>query len=206
MTVYKTLMETPRFFSLIGISSRMPLTPFHLGFAWPTWMLNRRKLHFMSLSFGAMVPDLEVPVLTVVTPELEHARGLMHSYLGALTLDILVTLFIVYFIVPPVGRWFRGHTKTKWHIFAGIDVTKAPSDPLWASLSALIGTLSHVTLDALTHPYNPIFWPYMTDRNINFMPFGDSFLSSLVFMIPLGIIVIVMALLYWTKPAKGAAK
>jgi membrane-bound metal-dependent hydrolase YbcI (DUF457 family) len=183
----------------------MPLTPFHLGFAWPAWMVNKRKLHFMSLSFGAMVPDLEVPVLAFLTPELAHARAMMHSYLGALTFDVLVTLFIVYFLVPPVGRWFKGHAKTKWHIFAGVDVTKAPTDPLWALLSAVVGTLSHVTIDVFTHPYNPIFWPYMTDRNINLLLFGDNLLSSLVFMIPLGAIVVVMALLYWTKPAKARA-
>jgi membrane-bound metal-dependent hydrolase YbcI (DUF457 family) len=180
----------------------MPLTPFHLGFAWPVWMLNKQKLHFMSISFGAMVPDLEILVLAIITPEFRHARAFMHSYLGALTFDILVTLFIVYFIVPPIGRWFKRNTRTEWHVFAGVDVTLAPTDPLWALLSALIGTLSHVTLDVFTHPYNPIFWPYMTDKNINLMPFGDSLLSSLVFMIPLGVIVLAMAVLYWTKPSR----
>ncbi len=179
----------------------MPLSPFHLGFAWPVWMLNRKKLHFMSLSFGSMVPDIEVLPLMLLNGEGERARGPMHSFLGALTFDILVVMLIVFFIVPPVGRWVRRNSKERWHIFAGVDVTRAPTDIGWALLSALIGTLSHVIIDVFTHEYNPIFWPYFTQREINCMPFADSALSSLVFMVPMGIAVLGMALMYWTKPA-----
>jgi membrane-bound metal-dependent hydrolase YbcI (DUF457 family) len=182
----------------------MPLTPFHLGFAWPVWMLKRNKLHFMSLSFGAMIPDLEVLPLMVLNGEGERARGLMHSFLGALTFDILAVMFFVFFVVPPVGRWVMRHSKEKWHIFAGVDVTKAPTNIGWALVSAYIGTLSHIGLDFLTHEYNPIFWPYYTQRDMNWMPFQDSSLSSLALMVPLGIIVLAMTLMYWTKPFRGS--
>lgn len=178
----------------------MPVSPFHLGFAWPVWLLNRKKLHFMSLSFGAMVPDLEVLPIMLVNSEGERARGLMHSILGALTFDILVVMLIVFFIVPPVGRWVKRRSKEKWHIFAGVDVTRAPSNLMWALLSALIGTLSHVFIDTFTHTYNPIFWPYYLGRDINWMLFPDTFLSSLAFMIPLGIIAMILAMRYWTRP------
>ena len=178
----------------------MPLTPFHLGFAWPVWLTGRKKLHFMSLSFGAMIPDIEVIPMMIVSGEGEHSRALMHSVLGALTFDILVVMLFVLFIVPPIGRWVRRCSKEKWHIFAGKDVTLAPDNLGWALLSALIGTLSHVTIDLFTHIYNPIFWPYFTSRNINLMPFPGTFMSALVFMIPLGIIVMALALKYWTKP------
>jgi len=177
----------------------MPVSPFHLGFAWPVWMLNRRKLHFMSLSFGAMVPDLEVLPMMLLTSEGERARGLMHSILGALTFDILAVMLIVFFIVPPVGRWVKRRSRERWHIFAGVDVTRAPSNIGWALISALIGTVSHVTIDMFTHSYNPILWPYFTGRDINWMLFPDPLLSSMVFMIPLGFIVIAMALMHWTK-------
>ena len=159
----------------------MPLTPFHLGFAWPVWFLNRKKLHFMSLSLGAMVPDLEVPFMTLFTSEFAHARGIMHSILGALTIDILIALLIVYFFVPPIGRWIKRRSKEKWHIFAGVDVTRAPTDPLWALASAGIGTLSHVFIDLFTHEYNPIYWPYMTGMDINWMRFESYATSIIVF-------------------------
>ena len=155
----------------------MPLTPFHLGFAWPVWLLNRKKLHFMSLSFGAMVPDLEVLPLMLLNEEGAHARGLMHSLLGALTFDILVVMFIVFFVVPPVGRWVKRRSRERWHIF--------------------------VIIDMFTHVYNPIWWPYFTDRDINWMPFSDPFLSSLAFMIPLGTIALVLALRFWTRPFRA---
>ena len=28
--------------------------------------------------------------------------------------------------------------------------------------SALLGVLSHVLLDIFNHPYNPLFWPFLT--------------------------------------------
>jgi membrane-bound metal-dependent hydrolase YbcI (DUF457 family) len=180
----------------------MPVSPFHLAFAWPAWMIDKRRLHFMSLSFGAMVPDLEVLPMMLVTSEGERARGLMHSLLGALTFDILAVMLIVFFIVPPVGRWVRRHSKERWHIFAGKDITKAPTNIAWALFSALMGTLSHVTIDMFTHEYNPILWPYFTQHDINWMPFPDPALSSLLFMVPMGVIVLGMALMYWTKPTK----
>lgn len=189
-----------RFMPAEAVPYIMPVTPFHLGFAWPVWMLNRRKLHFMSLSFGAMVPDLEVLPMMLLNSEGGHARGLLHSVFGALTVDILIVMVCVFFIVPPVGRWVKSHSKEKWHLFAGKDVTLAPSNLGWALLSALIGTLSHVTIDMFTHIYNPILWPYYIGRDINWMPFADDFLSSLAFMIPLGIIALVLALKYWSKP------
>jgi membrane-bound metal-dependent hydrolase YbcI (DUF457 family) len=179
----------------------MPYTPFHLGFAWPVFMLNKRKLHFMCLSFGAMVPDLELMFLLSLGYGNEIARGPMHSLLGALTIDILIVLIIAYFLVPPIGRWFKRNTKYDWHIFAGVDVTRAPPNPAWAVVSAMIGTLSHVIIDVFTHTYNPLYWPY-TQHNPNWMLFGDRAESSLIFIIPLAVIIITMLLLYWTKKEK----
>jgi membrane-bound metal-dependent hydrolase YbcI (DUF457 family) len=178
----------------------MPVSPFHLGFAWPVWMLDRGRLHFMSLSFGSMVPDLEVIPMMLLNAEAGRGRGIMHSLLGAVTVDVLAVMLIVLFVVPPVGRWVKARSKERWHIFAGVDVTLAPQNILWALASALIGTLSHVLIDMFTHEYNPIFWPYRTDLDINWMPFPDSFLSSLAFMIPLGAIALSMAVRYWSRP------
>ncbi len=176
----------------------MPLTPFHLGIVWPIWLKARDKLHFVCLSFGAAVPDLEVLWMAPFVSEPEHARGLLHSFYGALTVDVIITLMVAYLLVPPLGRWLRKRAKNggeNWHIFAGVDITKAPKTPAWAVLSALIGTVSHVTLDLFTHKFNPIFYPYHLDKNINWLLFGDNYLSSLAFSVPLGIV-----LFYYSKP------
>ena len=179
----------------------MPYSPFHLGFAWPVWLLKRKKLHFMSLSIGSMIPDIGVLFMTVFyNSPTGRTRGFMHSIMGALTFDILAVMFAVFFIVPPIGRYVKAHSKHKWHIFAGEDVTLAPTNIGWALVSAYIGTTSHLLLDYLTHEYNPIFWPYFTERNMNWQFFGNNFESSVIFMIPLGIIALVLALRYWTRP------
>ncbi|MCK5310292.1 MAG: DUF4184 family protein [Thermoplasmata archaeon] len=178
----------------------MPLTPLHLGFAWPVWFLNRKKLHFMSLTMGSMIPDLEVLPMMFVDTVSGHARGLMHSYLGAFTFDILVTMLFVFFIIPPIGRLVKRHSKEKWHIFAGVDVTRPPKDLMWALGSALIGTVSHVTIDMFTHTYNPIFWPNDLQTTHNIILFGDVLTSTLIFVVPMFIIILVLALRFWTRP------
>jgi len=149
-----------------------------------------------------MAPDIEVIPMMLLNSEGQHARGLLHSILGALTIDILVALFFVYFIVPPVGRWVKSHSKEKWHIFAGRDVTRVPTDPLWALASAGIGTLSHVFIAMFTHKYNPIYWPYKIAFDINWMPFENDVTSTLVVAVPMSIIVLIMAMRYWTRPFK----
>ncbi len=180
----------------------MPITPLHLGLVWPIWLKGKDKLHFVCISLGSAVPDLEVLWMAPFASELEHARGLLHSFYGAFTIDVLITLMVAYLFVPPLGRWLRSRAREggeNWHIFAGMDITRPPKDIGWAVVSALIGTVSHVTLDVFTHLYNPIFYPYLTDRNINLLPFGDTIWTQLLFYIPLGIIMFYMLVKYWAK-------
>jgi membrane-bound metal-dependent hydrolase YbcI (DUF457 family) len=180
----------------------MPLTPLHLGFSMPAFMLNKHKLHFLCLCLGSMIPDLEIIPMIPFSSDLLHARGSMHSILGALTFDVLVVLFIVLFIAPPFGRWLKRHGKGKWCLFAGVDVTKPPTDLFWALGSALIGTMSHTSMDLFTHEYNPIFWPD-TSGEINWMFFGDRTTMYFIVALPLFIIVIAMLWLFWARPAKS---
>jgi len=159
----------------------------------------------MCLSWGAMIPDIELVFLMLLGVPHADARGAMHSLLGALTIDILIVLIIAYFLVPPIGRWFKKHIKHDWHIFAGIDVTRAPTNPAWALLSAGIGTVSHVILDIFTHDFNPVFWPSI--QNVSWLLFGVSLESMLVFTVPLAILFLVTLTLFWTrKPGKRPAK
>ncbi len=177
----------------------MPLTPFHLASVWPLWLKGKRKLHFVCISLGSAIPDIEVLLLSPFTGEREYARGLMHSYLGAFTIDVMITLVVAYLLVPPLGRWLRSRKGEDWHIFAGVDIARPPRDLGWAVVSALIGTVSHVTLDVFTHVYNPILFPYYTNQNINLLIFGDTIWTQLVFYVPLGIIMFYMLFKYWAK-------
>ena len=149
-----------------------------------------------------MAPDLEVLPMMFIDTASGHARGLMHSYLGAFTIDILATMFFVFFVIPPIGRFMKRRCKENWHIFAGVDVTRPPKDLMWALGSALIGTVSHVTIDLFTHTYNPIFWPYNLQTEYNIILFDDVLTSTLIFVVPMFIIILVLALRYWTRPFK----
>ena len=152
----------------------------------------------MCLSIGAMVPDLEIFPMMPFSSSPIYARGPMHSLLGALTFDIIVVLIFALLVIPPIGRWFKRNTKHNWHLFAGVDVTLAPTNIAWALASAGIGTLSHITMDVFTHSFNPIFWPYV-HNNVSWMLFGDKPMASLIVAIPLLVIILTMLLLYWTK-------
>lgn len=196
--LYNPYDEYDKYFILNINDDSMPYTPFHLGFAWPVWLTKKRKLNFMCLSFGAMIPDLELIFLMLLGHDSTSARGPLHSLLGALTVDIIIVLVLAYFFVPPIGRWFKRNTKNKWHIFAGVDVTKAPVNPMWALASAGIGTVSHVILDVFTHHYNPLFWPF-SRNNISWLLLGDRVESGLIFTIPLAIIFLTTLVLFWTK-------
>lgn len=157
----------------------------------------------MCLSFGAMIPDVELIFLMLLGVDSAAARGPLHSLLGALTIDILIVFIVAYFFVPPIGRWFKRNTQNKWHIFAGVDVTKAPTDPVWALASAGIGTVSHVIIDTFTHHHNPLLWPF-SHNNVSWLLLGDRIESSLIFTVPLAIIFLAALVLFWTKNGKRA--
>ena len=90
----------------------MPITPLHLGSVWPIWLKGKNKLHFVCISFGSAVPDLEVIWMAPFAGDAGHARGLLHSFYGALTIDLLITLMVAYLLVPPFGRWLRSRAFT----------------------------------------------------------------------------------------------
>jgi len=93
----------------------MPFTPLHLGFAWPVFMLSKRKLHFICLSFGAMIPDIEIFPLVPFSTNLGYARGPLHSLLGALTIAL------AFRTCAPWTAWL-GLARRRWKLLAAAAV------------------------------------------------------------------------------------
>ena len=138
----------------------MTLTPLHVAFV---WILNANprilRLGFAAMTIGSIVPDIE-PVITytlglsvfcgwdfpcTVAPD----RLVLHSILGAVTIDVALTFLVVKLLgLLRLERFgIRG--------FSGVKMDKA----FYAS--AAIGSVSHILIDWLHHTANPIFWPLM---------------------------------------------
>jgi hypothetical protein len=161
----------------------MTLLPLHVAFVWMLKVHPRmRWLSFAALTVGALVPDVEVLFsylfgLSVFCGwdfpcTLAPDRLVLHSFLGALTLDAILTLFFVKVIglMKPerFGIFGFSNIKFNWQFY----------------LSAAIGSLSHVVIDWLHHAANPIFWPLMLGQPASYyvdgllLPFMSAFAAS----------------------------
>jgi membrane-bound metal-dependent hydrolase YbcI (DUF457 family) len=144
-------------------------------------------LHFAALTVGALIPDIE-PVVAWIFGwsvfcgwdfpcSLAPERLVLHSILGALTIDTILTMLFVKMIGKlSLEKWgMRGFTNVKMDaaFFA----------------SAAIGSLSHVFVDWLHHPANPIFWPFLVDGSY----YVDGLLLSFLTVLPASILVAIIA-------------
>jgi membrane-bound metal-dependent hydrolase YbcI (DUF457 family) len=113
---------------------------------------------------GSMIPDIEVSVV-MVPVGLTPSRGLMHSLVGAVTVDAFLAILVTVFLYPLLVSWiFKLEKKDAVEkcLFSGMFV-----------LSALIGTLSHVVIDAIHHEYNPLLYPFNSQSFEAFMFLND---------------------------------
>lgn len=141
------------------------------------------KLSFAALTMGAVIPDLEPLVAWMLgwsvfcgwdfPCTLAPDRLVLHSIVGALTADVALTVIFVKVIqlLKPERIGIRG--------FAGARVNG------YFLLSAAIGSLSHVFVDWLHHPANPVFWPFLIDSSY----YVDGLLLSFLDVLPASLIV-----------------
>jgi hypothetical protein len=138
--------------------NQVTLTLLHVAFV---WMLRPGlgRLSFAAMTVGAMVPDIE-PLISWIFGwsvfcgwdfpcSLAPDRLVLHSIVGALTVDVALTVLFVKIIDRLLrlgGIDIRG--------FAGVRIG------VWFYMSAAIGAVSHVLVDWLHHPANPVFWPF----------------------------------------------
>ncbi len=140
----------------------MPITPLHAGFVW-ILKPRVRGLSFAALTMGSFIPDLE-PLVSFILGwsifcgwdfpcTLAPDRLVFHSIAGALTVDVVLTMAFVEFLdrfVKVERSGIHGFSRVKilsWGFYA----------------SAAIGGVTHVLVDWLHHPANPVFWPIPID-------------------------------------------
>lgn len=140
----------------------MTLTPLHAAFVW-ILKPHFKWLSFAALTVGSFIPDLE-PLAAFVFGwsvfcgwdfpcSLAPDRLIMHSLVGALTLDVVVTMVIV----KALDMTF---VMKRFGIY-GFSRVKVISLSFYAS--AAIGSVSHNLIDWFHHPANPVFWPLEID-------------------------------------------
>ena len=160
----------------------MTLTPLHVAFVWML-KLRFRRLHFAALTVGAVIPDVE-PLIAWMFGwsvfcgwdfpcSLAPDRLVLHSIVGAITIDVVLTIIFVKIIgklgIERLGIYGFSNVKTNAAFLA----------------SAAIGSLSHVFVDWLHHPANPIFWPFLVDGSY----YVNGLLLSFMAVLPASMIV-----------------
>ncbi|MBU0620927.1 MAG: metal-dependent hydrolase [Gammaproteobacteria bacterium] len=131
----------------------MPFTPFHFG---PGLLLKGVMPNQFSLSTFALANvamDIEPLYRMLAGDAVLH--GATHSLLGAAG------------IAAATAMWGRRGIHMAWRVYerlGGSALASAPISALQAWLSALLGTFSHVLMDALMHADMRPFLP-LTDAN-----------------------------------------
>ena len=118
---------------------------------------------------GSIIPDVEVPILFLSGLEMQTGHGALHSILGALTVDVLLTVLAVILVYPTLAGLWEGRFGSRWLHFAGVDVGNIEKLPV-AAYSGFTGILMHISLDYLTHTTMPYAWPFRLP--IETMPIG----------------------------------
>jgi hypothetical protein len=138
----------------------MTLLPLHPAFVWLLRLNPSLPFSFAALTVGSLVPDLELVIAYVAGAsvfcgvnfpcEAEPDRLVLHSLLGAVTIDVVLTIIFVKLIglLRPERLGINGFRNVRINA--------------WFCVSAAVGSISHILVDWFHHQANPIFWPIMT--------------------------------------------
>jgi len=181
----------------------MPVLILHWPTVWPFFKWRPASFNFFALSIGAIIPDLECPFLFPFVVDRWHARLFMHSLLGAFTLDWLLAVAMTLWLVPPVLKWFDTRMENKLLFnFAGVDLRQHRTSTEAMAGSALLGSVSHVLVDVLHHPYNPLTFPFSQYYDFNLVLFNDLTLSGIIMQGSTLALLALMLYFWWWKPAR----
>ena len=166
----------------------MPFTAFHVVPVWPLYVRWPRHFDVLALTMGAILPDLEIVAVYPMTRDWEWGRTVMHSFLGVVTVNLVLSLLAARLLIPAVAeRLDRRHPGKGWRRFAGRDyVTDRRSLPV-AAVSAVLGGATHLAIDLTHHLDTPVLWPWR-DRALHLVPWADDPLWNLTVNAAFGVI------------------
>jgi len=146
----------------------MPMTfPAHQGLILPVVRRWPNSIDALALSVGAAMPDITDSLLGFpINGYFKQWYG--HALIGIFTLDLAIGLVITWLIAMFVGRLFRDRdiprplqpffTKPPSNDGAAGGRNRTPLR-LW-SFSVLVGILSHIGFDLISHDTNLLFYPW----------------------------------------------
>jgi hypothetical protein len=146
----------------------MPMTfPAHQGLILPVVRKWPNSFDALAVAVGAAMPDITDTLLGFsINGYFKQWYG--HALIGIFTLDLLGGLLITWLIVNVARRSFKGtdfprvlrafFTKTASVRDSASSRTKAPLS-LW-SFSVLVGILSHIGFDLISHDTNLLLYPW----------------------------------------------
>lgn len=131
----------------------MPFTPFHMGPGILIKSLLHGSFSLMVFGWSQIVMDLQ-PLIVLITGE-GHLHGFSHTYIGASLIALFSTLSGKY--LSELGLKIIGISKKT-----------NPVNITWfvASISAFIGTFSHVFLDSIMHADIEPLYPFVIENNL----------------------------------------
>lgn len=123
----------------------MTLTPLHLGPVLLLGFIFRKRLDIIALALGSVILDVECIYKILIKDYLLHA-GFFHSFIGAIITGTILGL----------GLYLFSNKIYRFRHWIGIE--QKSSFPM-IILVSIIGTVSHVFLDAFLYPEMKPFYP-----------------------------------------------
>jgi len=144
--------------------------PAHQGLILPAVRRWPNSLDALALSVGAAMPDITDSILGFsINGYFKQSYG--HALIGIFTLDLAGGLFLTWLIAAVAQRLFRDSAVPKsLQVFftkarRNTDSTDGRSRSILSfwSFSVLIGILSHIGFDLISHDTNLLFYPWIKD-------------------------------------------
>ena len=175
----------------------MPVTPFHYPVAYFVSKFNN-KLNLPGLIVGSMVSDFEIPIILLFFRDrFLGDRLVLHSLLGVASFGTILALLFTNLLYPKLVTLFfrvlRGDAMAKCRLSVNL------------VLSCLLGGISHVLLDVITHQYNPLFWPFQAAITPPICPYQMYLPTHILLAILTLITLIVNRRSPWKKLLVGAS-
>jgi Domain of unknown function (DUF4184) len=153
----------------------MPMTfPSHQGLILPIVRRWPNSFDALALAVGAAMPDIVDTLLGFsLNGYFKHSYG--HSLLGTITLDLAGGLLLTWCIAV-LARQRAGSADAPYYVRAFVPKASPSHDPqrtgrhrlsLW-SVSVLVGVLSHIGFDLISHDTNLLFYPWY--ENVHWFP------------------------------------
>lgn len=181
----------------------MPFTFSHPVYAWPLRYISPKYMSITGLVLGSMAPDFEYFLM------LEPFRSIGHSITGlfvqAIPLCVLFAIVFHYIMKESLALHLPSafQLDRRAYNILGEWGLRNLKDWIVFIYSVVLGFISHVSIDALTHAHGYFVIRYSLLRNliIFHLPLYKILQYSLSVLGLLTIVAVIMLRLYWSNPS-----